>query len=113
MTSCLRGTRRAMDSLLSACLIPKKIRQLYKHLPTVIDERISGAQQAIGRRSQRTINVLQITVVANVNRRPRMQHVGKQHVTVELPGVLQGGERRVGNGSDVLADQPQREFLGE
>ena len=57
--------------------------------------------------------VLQIAVVADINRRSRMHQVGEQNVAIEYLGVLQRGQGGIGERSGVLPDDPQREFLGE
>ena len=70
-------------------------------------------QQAVRGLRQGAIEVLQIAVVADINRRSRMQQVGEQNVAIEYLGVLQRGQGGIGERSGVLPDDPQREFFGE
>ena len=65
-------------------LEPKQIGDFDKELPAVIDVASAGARDRSADWIQR--QVLQIAIVANVEGGPRMQEVGDEKVSIELPG---------------------------
>src|ERR1700746_2334212 len=71
----------------------EQVRHLHKEQTPVVDQLIAGAHQASRRRRQQgRVDILQIAVVADVNRRSRMNQIGDQKVAVELLGGGQGCE---------------------
>src|SRR5258708_27440316 len=82
--------------------IPEQIRHLHKEYPAIVDERTAGAQKAVRGVGEGAIEVLHIAVVADVNRRPGMHQVSEKNVSVEVLGVLQGGQGRISNICNIL-----------
>ena len=62
----------------------KQIRDFDKELPAVIDVTSPSACDRSRERIQ--CQVLQVAIVANVEGCPRMQEVGDEKVSIELPG---------------------------
>jgi hypothetical protein len=73
-------------------LIAKQIGYLYEKLPAVVQVAALRVQQvSILVQSQRPIQILQIAVVAYINRSSRMGKVSQQHIRVYVLDVLQRG----------------------
>src|SRR2546422_1495201 len=60
---------------------------LFRSLPAIVDEGAAGVQQAVRSLRQGAIEVLQIAVVADINRRSRMHQRSEEH-TSELQSRL-------------------------
>src|SRR5579872_6108659 len=102
-------------------LEPELVRHFHKKLPAVVDIPLRRVQPGQARRipCQPMIQVLQIAVVSEVNRRSRMHQISDQKIGIELLLRRQVGvginrvSRRVGQHRVVLQNQTQRELRGK
>jgi DNA replication protein DnaC len=87
---------------------------LHKEKPPIVNEVVARAHKSsAGRGLQSGINVLQVAVVPQVDRGPRMNQVGQQKIRIELLG---GGQRREGGirqRCGVLKNHPERQLAVE
>src|SRR5579862_12918 len=84
----------------------EQVADLHKKLTAVVEKTAGGVGDVAGRRRRRLndVEVLQIAVVADINRRAGMHEVGNQEVGVELLG---GGQVGVGrSNSGIGGEQP-------
>ena len=99
-------------------LKPQQVGKLHKNLLAVIDEPAPGTADFPARSGVNGINieeieVLTVAVVADKERRPRVDPVGQQHIAVN---ISPRGERReilVAQNRVVLRDEPQRQTVAE
>src|SRR5215471_13774460 len=91
--SSLRALRATPDECVRGYTIrserssePEQIRRLYKKLPAVVDVAIACRQDKsrYGIDRQIPAQVPHVGVVANVNRRPRMNKVSDQKIRIEI-----------------------------
>lgn len=69
----------------STPLEAQKVGHLHKELAAIVDEAIAGAQEiVVGIHAEVGIQVLDVAVVADVNRRARMNKVSDEKVGIEI-----------------------------
>src|SRR5438270_11040916 len=92
-------------------LEPKQIGDCDKELPAVIDIASTSASDGpcVGIEHQ----VLQVAIVANVDRGSRMQEVGNEKIPVEVPGGVSRTQGRLGQRCCVLQDQVEGKLAVE
>ena len=104
-------------------LWPEQIRHFNKELSSIVDESIWIANEAAPVRialritrqpaAQTTIEILQVTVVTNINRSPGVQKVSDQKICIEALHFLQRAKVRINKYSVILRDNTQRELTAE
>src|SRR5579871_3046086 len=101
-------------------LKPKEITRLDKKLAAVIHVAPGNVayQPRRGWRSLRHVQILQIAVVADINRRARMNEIGNEKVCVEFSlrwqiGIGRAYPRGSSQQRVVLQNQAQRKLWGE
>src|ERR1700676_4763942 len=130
----LDSTRTAPDSATGSdanqASKPEQIRQFHEKLPAVVDVALRRIQSRHPRRIRHKvwIQILEVAVVADINRSPRMHQISEQEVGVELllrgqVGVwIKAGARtrqvkllarRVRQNCVVLENHSQRKLRGE
>ena len=86
----------------------EQVGDLNEKLPAVIDEVVPRRQQAGRSRQQAPVEVLQIGIVPDVDRRSRVHEVGDEEVGVEVLRRRQGADEGVGKHRRVLEDDALR-----
>src|SRR5579871_5502234 len=78
-------------------LKPEQIRDFHEELPAIVDVAVAGAQQiAVDIKAQWQGQVLQVAVVADVDRGIGVHQVGNEEIGIELLACRQRGEALVG-----------------
>src|SRR4051794_12398202 len=92
-----RSTKTSQTSL-----VPEQITDLNEELTPVIDKSVPRAKTSTRIRQQVRCEVLQVAVIANVERRTWMQQVSQKKIGIELFLRFQGAQVGVGKLPVVL-----------
>src|SRR6266567_3169632 len=102
-------------------LPPEKIADLDKELATVVGKPFGRQQTAVGStlrgcrqmQAKSRVNVRQVGVVSDINRRPRVCKVSEQNIEVHVLRGLQGREIGIRQQTVVLSNETQRKLARE
>lgn len=94
-------------------LEPEQIRELHKQLFAIVDELVGIAHQLSSGHRRNYIQILQVAIVADIVRCPRIDLIGHEQISVEIFARFQRCLLLVCQQRVVLQDHPQRQFAIE